>query len=64
MQRAQAGEFYRSLPERERENLAEAIAEDIFFMEDEVCQRLMCALHEVDEELEERIRKINGFTTR
>ena len=64
MQRAQAGDYYLSLSEKEKEMLAEAISEDIFFIDDKVCQNVMCALHEVDPDLEQRIRKINGFTMR
>lgn len=64
MQKAQAGDFYRSLTEDEKDKIVEEIAEDLFFIDDEVCQRLMFTLHDVDEDLEGRIRKINGFTIR
>lgn len=64
MQSAQASEFYRSLSEEEKSLLVEAIAEDVYFIDDIVCEKLMCTLHEVEPELAERIRTINGFTRR
>lgn len=64
MQRAQAKEFYESLSEREKEMLAESIAEDIYFEEKEACKEILCILHETNRELTERIKRINGFTRR
>ena len=62
MQRAQARAFYRKLSEEERTELCKAIAEDIFFLEDGLQERILALLHETEPELAERITKINSFT--
>ena len=62
MQRAQARAFYRMLSEEERTELCKAIAEDIFFLEEGLQERILALLHETEPELAEKIRKINSFT--
>lgn len=62
MQRSQARDFYRSLSEKEKTELCKAIAEDIFFLENSLQEKILEALHEADPELAEEIRKINSFT--
>lgn len=64
MQKAQAKKFYNSLSEEEKELIAEGIAEDIYFIDDKVCEKVLCVLHSMDRDLAERIIKINGFTMR
>ena len=63
MQKAQAKAFYNSLSEEEKDLIAEGIAEDIYFIDDEVCDKVLYTLQSTDHDLAERIRKINGFTT-
>ena len=62
MQSAQARNFYRSLSEKEKTELCKAIAEDIFFLEDSLQEKILEALHEAEPELAEEIKKINSFT--
>lgn len=62
MQKAQAKTFYNSLSEEEKDLIAEGIAEDIYFIDDEACEKVLCTLQSTDHDLAERIRKINGFT--
>lgn len=62
MQRAQAASFIKGLSEEERSELWKAIAEDIFFLEEELQQEILCLLHEAEPETAEEIRKINSFT--
>lgn len=62
IQRAQAEEFYKSLSEEERILLIEALADDLYFIDEELSKKILCILHEAEPELAERIRKINDFT--
>jgi len=58
----QAGEFYRALPEKEKSELEEAIAEDIFFLEDELRESAMLLLSRIDGSLGTNVKKINDIT--
>ncbi|MGN0703728.1 MAG: catalase-related domain-containing protein [Lentihominibacter sp.] len=58
----QAGNFYRSLEDREKNDLADAIAADIFFLDDSLQQKVLDLLHMVDPELKQKIEDINDFT--
>ncbi len=62
MQRAQARDFYRKLSAEKKAELCKAIAEDIFFLEESLQQKILAVLHETEPELAEEIRKINSFT--
>lgn len=62
MQRAQAREFYLNLSEEERCELCKAIAEDIFFLDENLQGKIFEVLHEIEPEIAEKIRKINSFT--
>ena len=62
MQSAQARDFYRILSGKEKTELCKAIAEDIFFLEDCLQERILETLHEAEPELAEEIKKINSFT--
>lgn len=62
MQRAQAREFYLKLSEEEKTELCKAIAEDIYFLDEELQKKILGVLHDTEPELEEKIRKINSFT--
>lgn len=59
----QAGRFYESLSVEERRELAEAIAEDIFFLDNELQLNVIELLSNVSAELSEEIRERNTFTT-
>lgn len=63
MQKQQVGEFYRSLTEEQRRELCMAIAEDIYFLEDALQERVLALLQEAEPEISRRIREINSFTT-
>ena len=58
----QARSFYEELNERERSDLAETIATDIFFMDDEFQKDIIEFLMEIEPDLVRRIKEINGFT--
>lgn len=62
MQRSQARDFYRNLSEKEKTELCKAIAEDIFFLEDSLQEKILEALHKAEPKLAEEIKKINSFT--
>lgn len=62
MQRMQAREFCGKLTAEEKIELCKAIAEDIFFFEEELQESILAILHETEPELAEEIRQINGFT--
>lgn len=62
MQRAQAASFIKELSEEERMELWKAIAEDIFFLEEELQKEILELLHEAEPETADKIRKINSFT--
>lgn len=62
MQRVQAREFYRKLSAEEKAELCKAIAQDIFFLEENLQHKILAVLHETEPELAEEIRKINSFT--
>ena len=64
MQRAQARDFYKKLTEGQKAELCKAIAEDIFFFEEELKDEIAGILDEAEPELAEEIRKINSFTRR
>lgn len=59
----QAAEFYRSLPAEEKEELWQVLAEDIFFLDENLQQKILALLDETDPELGEEIRRRNSFTT-
>ena len=59
----QAGRFYESLSVEEKWELAEAIAEDIFFLDNELQLNVIELLSNVSAELSEQIRERNTFTT-
>lgn len=59
----QAGEFIRSLKREERKDLCEAIAEDIYFLDMTLQDKVFELLWEVNPEFADEIRKINSFTT-
>ena len=58
----QAGRFYRSLSPEEREDLAEAVAENIFFLDEELQKKVAELLGTVDSGLGAEIMKRNNFT--
>lgn len=58
----QAGNFYRSLREAEKNDLADSIAADIFFLDEKLQERICDMLLLVDEDLKERVVRINAFT--
>lgn len=60
---SQARDFYHSLNHREKEELHQVLAEDIFFLEEDLQQKILALLQEVDPELKEEISRRNTFTT-
>ena len=58
---AQAGDFYNSLGQREREELHQALAEDIFFLEEGLQRKILALLHQVDPKLGEEVGRRNTF---
>ena len=59
----QAGNFYDSLSEEEKNELADSIAADIFFINEELQHELLEMLGMVSCGLREKIEEINSFTT-
>ncbi len=55
----QAGRFYRSLSPEEREDLAEAVAENIFFLDEELQGKVVLLLEKADRELGNKIKEKN-----
>ena len=58
----QAAEFYADLTDEEREDLTEAIAERIFFLDEELQKKVAELLGTVDSGLGAEIMKRNNFT--
>lgn len=58
----QAADFYASLNEEEKADLAEAIAADIFFLNQELQHGILSLLYEVDPRLGEEVSRRNDFT--
>ena len=58
----QAGNFYRSLEKQEKNDLADAIAADIFFLDNNLQKKVLELLHMVDPELKDKVDCINSFT--
>ncbi len=59
----QARDFYHSLNQREKEELRQMLAEDIFFLEEDLQQKILTLLQEVEPELKDEISRRNTFTT-
>lgn len=59
----QAKQFYDSLCDEERQDLHETIAESIFFLDEDLQEKILALLHRVAPELSREIRRINRFTT-
>ncbi|HIU26167.1 MAG TPA: hypothetical protein IAC50_06730 [Candidatus Copromorpha excrementigallinarum] len=55
----QAGRFYRSLSPEEREDLAEAVAENIFFLDEELQEKVVLLLEKADRELGNKVKEKN-----
>lgn len=58
----QAGMFYRSLNEKEQADLCEAVAADIYFLDDELQRKVIDLLMKVDRRMAEEICRRNDFT--
>ena len=58
----QAGMFYRSLNKEEQDDLCNAIAADIYFLDSELQERVTKLLMKVDRKLAEEIVRRNDFT--
>lgn len=59
----QAAVFYNSLTEQQKKDLTEAIAEDIFFLDDDLQSEILKLLGNVDFQLSEKVKIRNNFTT-
>ena len=64
MQNAQIRSFYASLSDEEKDILCEALADDFYFLEKDIQEKVLDLLQKAEPELSERIKKINGFTMR
>lgn len=60
----QIKEFYQSLSEEEKKDLCAAIAEDIFFLDEEIQREVLRLIYEAEPEISEKIMEINRFTMR
>lgn len=58
----QAAVFYRSLDDDEKNDLAETIAGDIFFLDDNLQREIIGIMGIVDKRLASDIAERNGFT--
>jgi catalase len=59
----QARSFYRAMTAAQRQDLEEAVAEDIFFLDSRLQERITALIGEADVQLAENIRRRNDFTT-
>ncbi len=59
----QARSFYREMDNAKRQDLEEAVAEDIFFLDRGLQERITALIGEADVQLAENIRRRNDFTT-
>ena len=59
----QARMFYNTLTEEDKAELWETLAENIFFLEEELQHRILELLKEVDRQLCEEVKRRNDFTT-
>ena len=59
----QAGEFFNKLSEAQKKDLEEAVAEEIFFLEDDLQKKIISLLNDVDHRLGTNVRRRNDFTT-
>lgn len=62
MHTIQIREFYDSLSEDEKKDLCEAIAEDIYFLEEKTQEAILESLEKAHPDISDKIRKINDFT--
>ena len=58
----QAGRFYDSLTDEQKKDLTEAIAENIFFLDEDLQHRIMDLMSRISTELGEEIKQRNNFT--
>lgn len=58
----QAAAFYNSLSEAQKKELIEAVAEDIFFLDDELQFRIIELLSSVEPLFAEAVKTRNNFT--
>ena len=59
----QTRSFYREMDNAKRQDLEEAVAEDIFFLDRGLQERITALIGEADVQLAENIRRRNDFTT-
>lgn len=62
MHMTQVKEFYRSLSDEEKKDLCEAIAEDIYFLDEGIQADVLALMEKAEPEISARIRQINSFT--
>ena len=62
MHTIQIREFYDSLSEEEQKDLCEAIAENIYFLEEKMQKAVLESLEKAHPDMSDKIRRINGFT--
>lgn len=58
----QAGRFYDSLTDEQKKDLTEAIAENIFFLDEDLQHRIIDLMSRISTELGEEIKQRNNFT--
>ena len=58
----QVKSFYDALTEKDKQDLCLAIAEDIYFLEEDLLEEILALLHKAVPQMSEKIREINSFT--
>lgn len=58
----QINNFYQSISEHAKKDLCEAIAEDIYFLSEDLQKNIIILFDDAAPEIAEKIRKINNFT--
>lgn len=58
----QAADFFRNLSAEDKNELCKAIAEDIYFLDEQLQREILALLHETEPEICDKIQEINRFT--
>ena len=64
MSNNQIRQFYSSLSDEEKSILCEALADELYFLDDSLNGIIMALLYEAEPDIGDTIRKINSFTMR
>ena len=61
-EKIQAAEYISNLTESEKRDLCESIAEDIYFLDEQLQKEIIDLLYEISPEISKHISEINSFT--